>query len=385
MTPTTIGVNVDAAFDAAAAAAGNPYWKARADKIVEARPQIVRCGTRDKAMLDLCAKAGATLWPGFTQGDSVATVVAWLKQDHPANARAYSRDNEPWFRKPPVQGDAWARACQPVYEQIREQVPDAWLACPVIFDHSGTPQFAAKFLATWPDAVKVLDAFDIHPYSNKTDPLADVYPGSRWQYEQLRELLDAHGGQHIVFDATEQDWSTHGSGPNAYDVVTEATQAAWSAKLFDYEIARGDVHTAMAYALTDTYKASDNENEQRHFGRYRQTADGGPLTQKPSLAVLISRAEQQRKAGAPNVFYGGGAPPTPPPPPPAEIGGGDIRYIAQRVANALDQDCTVRRTADGADGRKALTWSTAAGDDVLRIRATDLEWINLLELLGLGS
>lgn len=376
---TAICMNVDAGFNATLAKQGNPYWKARADAIKALAPQVIRCETRTKDMLDFCASIGATLWPTFFDSDP-DTIMAWLTQDHPAVAGGMSRGNEPWFSGT-TDGGKWALQNKPIYETIRMAMGDkVWLSLPAILTHDKAPDFLLKMLQAWPALVSVVDAIDLHPYSNKTDPLASNLPSVKAQLQGCRTLLDSHEGQGVAFDLTEFGWATHGSGANAFDVVTEATQSAWEDKTIGYAVARGDVRSLFPYMATETYDAATNENEQRHFGHYRQTAEGGPLTAKPVADRFAAWRKAQVALGASGHFAHTG---TTPPPPPTDLGGGDIRWIVGAKTNDLAQGTTVRRVAATTDGRKALTWSNAGGMEEIRIRANDDEWRAMFAALEL--
>lgn len=310
MTQTAVGICIEGGFMPENVAAKNAWWLARDNVIGALKPQVVRTATRSKQMLDLCASHGCTLWAEMPN-DS-AQIIAFLNNGHPANSKAASIDNEPWFRKPPVQGDQWANQVKGTYIAVRKACPNAHLSIPIIVTHSGTTDFLKKLLKAWPDMHKTIDSIDVHPYSNKTDPMGSSYPATKWQFEQARQILDAAGMQNVKFVATEFGWSTHGSGGNAYDVVDEATQAAWEDKSFAYMIARGDVLLAMPYLEADSYSASDNENEQRHFGHYRDTGSG-VLQPKPVATVFTKYRAQQVLAGASPVLAHGAPPVVTPP------------------------------------------------------------------------
>jgi hypothetical protein len=77
--------------------------------------------------------------------------------------------------------------------------------------------------------------------------------------------------------------------------------------------------------------------------------------------------------------------PTPTPQPPASgTAGGDVRYVTAAQANDLTQHTSMRRTADGSDGRKAITWTgkTADGRQLeVRIRMSADEWTSVQHVL----
>lgn len=301
---TAIGINAGTPFNAGSTA---PYWVQRKNALIAQQPQVIRTGSySDKAVLDFAASIGATIWPAIDTALTLDQCRAIIERDHPANGRALSRKNEPWFNG--QNGTSFAHESQPIYEKLRSIYGDqVWLSLPAIPDHSGDgSKFLEAMLKVWPELVHVVNSLDVHPYSNKTDPLATTNPGARWGYEYLRRVLDAAGGQAVVFDSTEQGNATAGTGANAYDVVSEATDAAWEDKLLAYQIGRGDCRSAMPYQSAETGNGS---NEQEHFGHVR-----GDGSAKPVQAVFIRYAKQQRAAGATGVFAGHGAPPVPTPP-----------------------------------------------------------------------
>jgi hypothetical protein len=232
----------------------------------------------------------------------------------------------------------------------------------------------------WGIAGAVVDCTTVHPYG-----------GSQKQYGGFalnrKRMLDvrARTGRPVI--ATECGLTTGTSGTADSARATEDEQmgstsgpapggqpGSGSGLLGIVKFAHDEGFDISVFALIDQQQSGPRMYGTRHHdGSHAAKKVVGPLR---DLMVELRGVPAPTPDPTPD--------PTPTPPPSTGTAGGDVRYVTATQANDLTQHSSMRRTADGSDGRKAITWTgkTADGRQLeVRIRMSADEWTSVQHVL----
>jgi hypothetical protein len=303
-----------------------------------------------------------------------------------------TRENAPYFEllnEPGLNGVSGA-AYANVLRSGRSQLDQAFAAAerPLLLasadgghaDASGN-DYLSQVLNGLGAQAGIVDGWTVHPYG-----------GSQKQYGGFalnrKRMLDvrARTGRPVI--ATECGLTTGTSGTPDSAAATEDEQmgstsgpapggqpGSGSGLLGIVKFAHDEGFDISVFALIDQQQSGPRMYGTRHHdGSHAAKRVVGPL-----------RDLMGELRGVPAPTPDPTPDPTPTPQPPASgTAGGDVRYVTAAQANDLTQHTSMRRTADGSDGRKAITWTgkTADGRQLeVRIRMSADEWTSIQHVL----